>query len=158
MATATPEQLQLFKRRRAGALLIEVVALVLAPVMAVLAFVALGEQGKAPRIVAAITFVAIFLIGQLVNWSVTHASAAQSVRALCPVVRATLHSAARRVLSATNAALSSVAERSMKASLGVQLSRLSRTGVTERVVYRVWPNPTRANTAKRQALIITLQF
>lgn len=65
MSLATPEQLWLFKRRRAGALLIEVVALVLAPIFAVTVLVVLGVQSNVSKVVAAVAFVAVFFIGQL---------------------------------------------------------------------------------------------
>ena len=64
MPSVTSEQLRLFKQRRAGALVVEVAALVLAPVSAVAVLVSFCEQGPASRIAAAITLFAVFFLGQ----------------------------------------------------------------------------------------------
>lgn len=55
MPLATADQFSLYGRRYVGAVLIEMAAIFLAPVAAVLAFVLLGEQGIYPKVAAAVS-------------------------------------------------------------------------------------------------------
>ena len=110
MPSVTSEQLRLFKQRRAGALVVEVAALVLAPVSAVAVLVSFGEQGPASRIAAAITLFAVFFLGQFARHALFR-------RPVCgapfPVALDIPRSVPSRARTATAATPSSPAERSM---------------------------------------------
>jgi uncharacterized Zn-finger protein len=67
MRIATSAQFTLFRRRRPRALLIEVAALVLAPISAVLVLVVLGEQDATSRVASAVAFLAVALGGQAIR-------------------------------------------------------------------------------------------
>ena len=65
MRIASPSQYQLYRRLRAGALLIELLFVLLSGLAAMLALIVLGTQGTFPKVAAAVSLLVTFLLGQV---------------------------------------------------------------------------------------------